>query len=48
LIALSSAHVRRIARMRLPVMAPNGAIRRRDPIVTLGHANPKADIRMAK
>ena len=48
LIAWSSAQVRRIARMRLPVMAPSGTIRRRAPTVTLGHANPKADIRMAK
>jgi hypothetical protein len=45
LIAVPAAHLWRIARIRLPVIAAMGATTRSAAIVTFGHAAPKADIR---
>ena len=47
-IAVAVAHARRIARIRLPVIAAIGATKRTAAIVTFGHASPKADSRMVK
>ena len=48
LIAFVSTEVRRSARKRQPVSAPNGAMSSRAPTATFGHANSKADIRTVR
>src|SRR5215831_17703272 len=47
-IAVALVQAWRIARIRRPVTAPRGAIKRRAATATLGHARPKADIRVAR